>query len=147
MAHENHIIDLADELVTQINGNTFETAITATRHYIARVELKDADSIKCFVVPRSMTEELAGRKTLREVYEVDVAILKRFSTESNVNIDLMMELVQEVRDFLSFKKLTSVAGTVWAGSQVDPLWIPEHLENNRQFTSVIRVTYSRMRAE
>ena len=67
---------------------------------------------------------------------------KRLDTGSDdAACDARLALVAEIADHLVGHRLADVAGATWTKTEHDPLIDPTHLNELRQFTSIIAVTY------
>ena len=52
-----------------------------------------------------------------------------------------MGLVEEIINFLSRRKLASVSSALWIKTANEPIYAGEHMEQFRQFTSILTLTY------
>lgn len=149
------IIDIADALVTSLNdapGGTFSQAVTAERKYAPSFEIKDMKTLHVTVVPKEFDEERASRGALQSDYMIDIAIQKRLSTTiTNTEPDALMVLVNEIAEFLrNIGKWTLASGAgvaKWRKTKNAPIYAPSHLREFRQFTSLLKLTFSLMRSE
>ena len=57
----------------------------------------------------------------------------------------MLALVDEIAAFLKRRSLAGAPGAAWVRSVNEPVYSPEHLAENRLFTSVLTVTYRVMK--
>lgn len=136
------ITDIADALVTDLNAETFDQAFDAVRSFKPEYALEDMDELHVTVVPKSRVHELLTRRDLQKDYQFDIAVQVRFAEQTATEIDPYVALVEDVMSFLEgTPRLVSYPSAIWIKSENDPLWIPEHMETFRQFTSVITVTY------
>ena len=65
--------------------------------------------------------------------------------ERTAETDALMQLVEEITDHLSFKRLSGLPNAAWVRTSNDPIFAAEHLEQMQQFTSVVTVTYRVLR--
>ena len=135
------ITDIAEAVKDELNGGTFSQAFTAERHYQPVFELKDMKTLHVTVVPKDVEMQLATRQTCRHDCGVDVAIQKKLQTSDLAEIDELMGLVDEVISFLAKRKLTSVPNALWIKTANEPIYAGEHMEQFRQFTSIVTLTY------
>ena len=54
------IVDLAEAVVTELNAGSFSMAFTATRHYVPKIDLKDAASLSVQVPNAPRTDSRSG---------------------------------------------------------------------------------------
>ncbi|NIA06914.1 MAG: hypothetical protein GWP14_04615 [Actinobacteria bacterium] len=135
------IIDIAEAVKEELNGGTFSQAFTAERHYQPVFELKDMKTLHVTVVPKEIEMQLATRNTSQHDCGVDVAIQKKLESVDLAEIDELMGFVEEIIAFISRRKLASVPGALWIKTANEPIYAAEHMEQFRQFTSILTLTY------
>ena len=135
------ITDIAEAVKDELNGGEFSQAFTAERHYQPVFELKDMKTLHVTVVPKDVELQLATRNTSQHDCRVDVAIQKKLETTDLSEIDELMGLVEEIMTYLSRRKLSSVPNALWIRTANEPIYAAEHLEQFRQFTSIVTLTY------
>lgn len=142
MATEAKIIEIADALVAELNAATFTQPFTPERSYQPTFDLADLKTLKVTIVPKTKTAAAGTRSASQNDYQIDVAIQKKLGTDPKAECDALMLLVEEITDHVRGKRLASVA---WLASQNDPIFVPEHIEQLRQFTSVLTLMYRAVR--
>lgn len=135
------LVDIADAVVTCLNAGTFSQAFTAERLYQPAFDLAEMDTLHVSVVPKSMTVESAARDGTFHDCAVDIGIQKKVDPEAPEQIDALMDLVEEISDHLKMRRLEGLPGVMWLSIQNEPVLAREHLEQMRQFTSVLTVVY------
>ena len=135
------IVDIAEAVKNELNNGEFSQAFTAERHYQPVFELKDMKTLHVTVVPKETELQLATRNTSQHDCRVDVAIQKKLQTTDLAEIDQLMGLVEEIVSFLSRRKLSAVPTALWIRTANEPIYAAEHLEQFRQFTSIVTLTY------
>ncbi len=135
------VIAIADAVVTVLNAGGFAQPFTAMRLYRPQFELKDMGTLHVTVVPRGLVIQTASRGIDQHDYQIDVAVQKRLASEDAAEIDSLMALVEQIADRFRHKVLETDPEACWVKSENAPLYAPEHLEQLRQFTSVLTLTY------
>ena len=135
------IIDIAEAVKDELNSGTFSQTFTAERHYQPVFELKDMKTLHVTVVPKDIELQLATRNSSQHDCRIDVAVQKKLETADLAEIDEMMGLVEEIISFLSRRKLASVPNALWIKIANEPIYAHEHMEQFRQFTSILTLTY------
>ena len=135
------LVDIADAVVAELNGHTFSQPFEAARHYRPQFDLAQMQSLHVSVVPKGVTSEIQSRARTQNDYQVDVAVQKKIGEEAD--LDSLMALVEEIADHVRFKRLTLAGGgeAVWMRTENQPVYAPEHLDELRQFTSVLVLTF------
>ena len=135
------IIDIAEAVKDELNGGSFSQAFTAERHYQPTFDLQDMKTLHVTVVPKDIEMQLATRNTSQHDCRIDVAIQKKLTAGDLAEIDELMGLVEEIISFLSRRKLSSVPNALWIKTANEPIYATEHMEQFRQFTSILTLTY------
>ena len=85
-----------------------------------------------------------------EIYRaIDIGIQQRLQptepSHEQGQIDALLDLVEEIVDHLRFERLVDFPEAAWAGIEHEPVVATEHLDQHRQFTSILTVTYRVLR--
>ena len=136
------ITDVADAIVVELNAATFSQPVNAVRAYLPQYKLTEMQNLHVTVVPKSIVLANPDRSRSQSDYSFDVAVQKKFSTGSNEELDALIDLVQDiVVYFRKNQRLESFPNAMWMKTEVPVLYAPEHMDQLRQFTSVVTVTY------
>ena len=135
------ITDIADAVVAELNSHTFSQPFTAQRFYRPVFDLGEMQTLHVSVVPKGVTIERADRSRNQYDFAIDVAVQQKFQTGDNAELDALMALVEEIADFFRLRRLTAYQDAVWVRTDNVPVYAPEHLEELRQFTSVLTLTF------
>jgi hypothetical protein len=140
------LTDIADAVVTALNAGDFEPSFTAARAYLPRYELAQMGTLHVTVVPKAI--EIAGGTRQANQYDcqVDVAVQQRLSNAGDAGaeaeqLDRLMGLAEQIADHFRLKRLADLPTAAWVRTENAPVYSPEHLEQLRQFTSVITLTF------
>jgi len=142
------IVTIADAVTDRLNAGSFSQPFTAERLYQPTFDLADLATLRVSVVPRSLTITGASRRMSQYEAQIDIGIQRRLTADpadDESEIDDLMGLVEEIADHLRFERLAGAPEAVWVGVAQEPLVATEHLEEHRQFTSVLSVTYRVLR--
>jgi hypothetical protein len=134
------ILDIADSVVAQLNRTTFSQPVTAERHYQPKFELSEMTDLKVSVVPRSLASKTLDRNRDTFDYLIDVAVQQK-TDMSQAALDALMTLVEEIADHFRTQPLASYPNARCTEVKNEPVYSLEHLDEFRQFTSVITLTY------
>jgi len=135
------ITDIADAVVAELNGHTFSQSLVAVRYYRPVFDLGEMQTLHVSVVPKGVTIERADRSRNQYDFAIDVAVQKKFEKGDAAELDPLMALVEEVADFFRLRRLAAYPDAVWVRTDNVPVYAPEHLEEFRQFTSVLTLTF------
>jgi len=139
------IADIADAVVAELNSGSFSQTLTAQRRYLPTFDLADMQDLQVTVVPKSVAILPGGRSHNQHDYAIDVAVQQKLQTTDNTEIDDLLTLVDEIADHFRFKRLGSFPGAVWLKTENDPVYAQEHLQELRQLTSILTLTFRVMR--
>jgi hypothetical protein len=127
-------------VVAQLNAATFSQPLAASRLYAPSFELPDMETLHVTVVPRAMSSTSLDRNRDTFSYEIDLAVQKK-SDMSHVSLDALMTLVEEIADHFRAEPLGSFPGARCMDVKNAPVYSQEHLDELRQFTSVLTLTF------
>jgi hypothetical protein len=135
------IVAIADAVVAELNGTTFSQAFTAVRHYQPVFELSEMmTELKVSVVPRGVASKALDRNRHEFDYRIDVAVQHKIEPTQG-NLDALMELVEEISDHFRTQPLAGYPEAHCVEVANEPVYAMEHLDELRQFTSVLTLTY------
>lgn len=134
------IIQIADAVAAQLNGATFSQTLTAARLYAPSFELPDMETLHVTVVPRGIASTSLDRKRDSFSYDIDLAVQKK-TDMVQASLDALMTLVEEIADHFRAEPLASFPGARCVDVKNVPVYSQEHLDELRQFTSVLTLTF------
>jgi len=134
------ILALADAVVEQLNATAFSQPLVAVRHYQPCFELSEMTELRVSVVPRSVASKALDRSRDGFDYRIDVAVQRKIEPTAG-NLDALMELVEEIADHFRSHPLAGFPQARCTEVANEPVYATEHLEEFRQFTSVLTLTY------
>jgi len=142
------ILDIADAVVTEMNGHAFSEAFTAARFYRPLFDLKDMATLHVSVVPKAWSAEQSMRGGNQEEHQIDVGVQQKVADDPGppavsmqAKMDALMTLVQEIGDFFRLRRLTTYQAAACVKVENTPVFAPDHLQEYRQFTSVLTLTF------
>lgn len=139
---QSKIIAIADAVAAALNGTSFsQTPTNAERRYLVEYEPEDLEELKVSVAVASKSSALSSRTETRDDCLIFVGVQKKVDPDDIAECDAMMQLNDEIYEFLRHPNNRIMAGGQWVSSQNDPIAPREHLNELRVFTSVIQVTY------
>ncbi len=141
------ITSIADAVTDRLNAGSFSQAFTAERHYQPQFDLADLETLRVSVVPRSLSISGSSRRQSQYDALIDIGIQKRLIADGDekAQVDALLDLVEEIADHLRFERLATMPEAVWVGLAHEPVIAAEHLEQHRQFTSLLTATYRVLR--
>ena len=139
------LTEIAEAVKDELNAHDFSQEFEAVRLYQPLFELPEMKTLHVTVVPRGVEMQVSSRSLVQHDYAVDVAVQKKFDTDEAVERDPLMVLVEEIADFFRLRRLEVVPGAVWAKTENKPVYSQEHMEQFRQFTSVLTLTFRVLR--
>jgi len=134
------IVEIADNVVTDLNGHTFSRPFTAVRTYLPRYKLEDLTSVQVSVVPKDDVGQRASRSQWQQDYKLDLAVQQKLGNDEQAQMDQLLLLGQELADYFKEHNLTGTQA-VLLECGFAPLFDPEHLENHRTLTTVLNLTF------
>ncbi len=130
----------------KLNSDTWSVEFTAVRTFQVNHQRADLEEIKVSVVPKSAAQQFEGRSSVEHVVQIDVGIQQAIDPGSLTDCDAMLDLLLEIAD--AFHMTTLVCGGVPAVCtevEHDPLFLSEHLDQQRVFTGVVTLSLTMYR--
>lgn len=134
-------IELADAVAALLTNQRFSRSFDVLRAYQPKFELADLAAPQVTVVPRAVTITNASRQQSFFDCTIDVGVQQKVSPGSVSELDELTTLVQEIIDALWMTRPPGQSEAAWLRIENDPIFAPEHLEQQQVFTSIISVTY------
>jgi len=135
------VVNVADAVVASLNGAAFSQPVTAERKYLPAVDLAELATLHVTVVPRAVSITTATRDSSYFDCTIDVGVQKKVNPDDLAELDALVNLAQEIVDHLRMRQLDAMPYAAWLSIANDPVFAPEHLDQERAFTSVVSVTY------
>lgn len=141
------VIDLADAVTGELNAapaGTFEPAFTAQRRVLPVFDLADLAELKVTVVPKGV--QITGSTRAASQYDivVDIGVQRKLAPgdqDHDTEVATLGTLVDAIADYLRQRPLAAAPFATWLSIANEPVYAPEHLLEQRVFTSVLTVTY------
>jgi hypothetical protein len=138
------IIDIADAVAAELNAapaGTFDPGFTAVRRVLPEFELSDLAELKVSVVPKVVEISGSTRSVGQFDLRVDIGVQKKLGKDLDAEVAALCGLVDAIAAYLRRRPLAATPHAVWVRTRNDPVYVPEHLAEQRAFTSVLTVTY------
>jgi len=134
-------IDIADALVTEINGGSFSQPFTAARELLPNYELAEMTDLHVTVVPKAVEITPFSRAMHQHEVQIDIGIQKKIASDIESEVPQLMTLVEEIADYLRKRPLAGMPQVVWFKAACEPIFSHQHLAEKRLFTGILTVTY------
>jgi len=136
------VTDIAEAIKDGLDGETFSLPFTPTREFSPSFDLEELATLRVAVVPRGLEDALAGRGLAQQDVRVDIGVMKKLDDVGPTDVDPLVSLVEEIVEYLRKRDFNADETTAcWLRTEVPTLYSHEHLNENRQFTSVVTATY------
>lgn len=141
------VVDIADAVVAELNAapiGTFEPAFTAARRVLPVFELAELAELKVTVVPKGVQITGSTRSASQYDITIDIGIQQKLppgDTDLDAEVATLGSLVDDIADYLRQRALSAAPWATWVSTANEPAYAPEHLLEQRVFTSVLSVTY------
>ena len=141
------VIDIADAVTAELAAapaDTFSQAFEPKRIVLPAFELAELGQLRVSVVPKGVQITGATRSASQHEVSVDIGVQKKLaggSAEIEVQVTQLCDLVQQVADYLRKRPLAGAPYAGWVRTANEPIYVPEHLAEQRVFTSVLTLTY------
>ena len=138
------LAQIVDAVTDDLNAKAFSLPFEAERMYRPRFELPEMKELHVTVVPASIELTTASRSLVQIDYTIDVAVQKRFEKDGPTELDSLMALVEEIIDFFRMRRPAG-QDAVCVRAANEPIYSQDHMDQFRQFTSVVTLTFRVLR--
>ena len=138
------IIDIADAVTAELNAapaGTFDPAFTAVRRVLPEFELSELAELRVTVVPKAVEISGSTRAVGQFDFQIDIGVQKKLGKDLDAEVATLCGLMDALAGYLRRRPLAAALHAAWVRTQNDPVYAPEHLAEQRTFTSVLTVTY------
>ena len=143
------VVEIAKAVATDLNAQAFAQAFSAKRVYVPKVDLADLEELTVSVMASSHKGERATRAEYEHTYVVEIGIQKKLGQGAEgedpdpAEIGPLMDLEEEIADYCETLEVTLADGSTAMCTEVetDPVYLPEHMIQQRVFTSVVALTF------
>jgi len=137
-------IDIADAVVAELTSGSFSQPISPQRLVLPEFDLAALADLRITVVPKAVEISAASRVASQHDVQIDIGVQKKLGKDLDAEVPALCELVDEIAAFLKRRPLAAAPHAAWVRSANEPIYAPEHLAEQRVFTSVLTVTYRAM---
>lgn len=140
----SYVIEIADAVAGELNNapaDTFGLEFQARRTVLPQFELAELAGLKVPVVPKAVEITNISRSMSAFDVQVDVGVQKKVGKQIDAEVEPLMELVEEIATYLRGRQLQEFPNAVWVRASNEPVYAPDHLAEQRVFTSVLTLTY------
>lgn len=139
------VIEVADEVVNDLNAQLFSVQFTALRVYLPDMRLAELSELPVvFVAPRDVSREAISREKVQEQWGLDIGVTAKVIDKTPYHIDPLFVLMNEIA--LRYSNYVTLAGRgVSFDPAVEPIFDPQKLNEQHVFQSVLQTTFTLMR--
>ena len=138
------VMDIADAVAAELGTGTFSQAIAPQRMVLPEFGLEDMADLRVTVVPKAVEVIGSTRSVCQHDVQIDIGIQKKLGKDLDTEVPVLCDLVDEIAAFLKRRPLAAAPHAAWVRTANEPIYAPEHLAEQRVFTSILTVTYRAM---
>jgi hypothetical protein len=133
--------DVAKAIVTELKTHEFSVPFEPVMLVLPSFEPAELETLRVSIVPRTLEIERISRESFKYTVGIDIGIQRRIEGTPEETVATLGSLVDEIVNHLKETTLSEFPAAQWNGVLNDPLYVPEHLQQKRTFTSVLTVKY------
>lgn len=133
--------EIAQAVADSLNATVFAQPFTARRAWLPIHDLGEMDQLRVTVVPTSRALATLSRAAIQAEHRIEVAVQQRCDPDDLAAVDALVALCGDLAEHLTGAVLPALPDIRWAKTEHTLLAAPEHLNELRQFTGLIAVTY------
>jgi hypothetical protein len=145
------IVEIAEAVLAVLSGANLSQAFTAKRAYAPVAAQEAMDTLEVTVIPFEESMTPLSRRDDNFDYVVRIGIQRRIGkglmTNDAINTacDSLLLLAEEIKDLFRSKTLEGYTTASSVDTATLALFIPEHTDQHRVFTSIIALTFRKSR--
>jgi hypothetical protein len=135
---------IANAVAAKLNATGFSQEFEAEVVFRPIFDLRNLRDLKVSVVPRAVSFARASRQADSRLVQIDIGVQRKLSEQ--VDVEPLLELVEQIT--LCFgvgKRLPDYSAALCVEIENEPVYAPEHIDQYRQFTSVVTLTFEVIR--
>lgn len=146
------VLDIADAVVTVLNGASLTPSFTAVRDYVPVYDLqKDLGTLQVTVVPHTLDWALLARNSDDFTYDIDMALQVRIPktvttvAERIAFCDPYVLLTEAITDLFRGRPLEALTGVDCMAGKNAPIYDPQQMDELRVFATLITLSFKMVR--
>ena len=136
------VSEVAEAVRAELDAGAFSIPFKAVRAFRHDQTLPEGKELRVSVVPKSVSMAPASRNVCAHDIQIFVAVMKKLDRAAPETVDPLLGLVEEIVDFFRLRRLEQRPAAIWTGTEVKPMVSAEHLEQLRQFTSLLTIRFN-----
>jgi hypothetical protein len=146
------LVSTADAVLNALAGASLSQMIEPRRSYADwELPLEGSSDLQVDVVPVNGPDfELETRHSISYSPQVDIVIRRALGQDEQeedgslvlAEIDDLVYLVEQIAEFFVTDRFSEVESIIWQRTQILAAYKASHLRQHRQFTGIIRLTFS-----
>ena len=134
-------IAVADAVAALLNDHSFSEPVAAVRRVLPCQEIRTLTAVTVSVVPRSRSIAPASRAMAQQTVAIDIGVQQKIGRDTDAEVARLLGLCDQIVARVSSAVPDGIAGLLWARTEHDPIYDPDHLAQDRVFTGAVTVTY------
>jgi len=135
---------VANAVAAKLNASPFSQELAAAVVFRPIFDLKNMHALKVSVVPRAVNFARASRQANSRLIQIDIGVQRKLADEAE--IEQLLNLVEEITLCFGIgKRLPAYPEALCVEIENEPVYAPEHIDQYRQFTSVVTLTFEVIR--
>jgi hypothetical protein len=137
------VTQIAEAVVAELKKNVphFSIPFEPEMLVLPAFEASELQTLRVSVVPRTLEIERVSRGSSKYIVGIDIGIQRRIEGTPEETVATIGDLVDEMIRYLKETPLEDFPAAQWNGVTNDPVYVAEHLQQKRTFTSIVSVRY------
>lgn len=133
------VADLAQAVTDDLNATSILGAVVAEMQFLPLFELQDMLTLRVTVVPRGVKQARRNRSEIGRQIQIDIGVQQKIQTHTDAAP--LLDLVEAIADHFTGRRLPNFTRAICKTVDNDPVYAPDHLDQLRQFTSVLTLNF------
>lgn len=136
--------EIAEQFVLDCKADTWSQPCEFERRYLAIEDVSNLEMVLVQVAYAGQRMTWSSRSSCIHEYDIDVAVMRKLQSDDNHEADRYSTLLDEIVDAWKGNMPTGTGAQMLNAEWVNP-YVPAHLQTQRTFTGVVRLTFRLVR--
>jgi hypothetical protein len=132
--------EIAIAVADSIAAASLPSPVQVERQWLPIHDLSEMQQTVISVIPAGQAREIAGRSRLRRTFRIEIGVQRKLSTDEPAEIDDLVRLTDAIAAIFENGRLSALPEVIWAKTEHQPVVALDHLNELRQFTSLLTLT-------
>lgn len=133
-------VEIAEQVAIDCRAATWSQPCDFQRRYLAIEDVDNLEQVLVQIAYAGQRMSWSSRSSWINEYDIDVAVMRKLLSDDNHEADRYSTLLDEIVDEWKGGSPTGTGAICMGAEWVQP-YVPAHMQTQRTFTGVVRLTF------